>query len=241
MHQAEILEQVARGVPLDETLLDDRARARGPLPAVLVRDHAARRRRLDAAGRRRARRLAAALPRGARRHAGRGDRRARAARPRTSASRCTCATSTTDDRWAEHRDVAQAHGLHASWSIPILASDGERGARHARRVRRRAAPARRRAPADLLPARAARVDRDRAQGVRGTARAPVDARPAHRPAEPPAVPRPARPGDRALPAHEVERRRRCSSTSTASRTSTTASATTPATSCWSRSRASSSR
>ena len=29
-----------------------------------------------------------------------------------------------DDRWAEHRDVASEHGIHASWSIPIVASDG---------------------------------------------------------------------------------------------------------------------
>ena len=31
----------------------------------------------------------------------------------------------TDERWAEHRDLAHAHGLHASWSIPIVASDGD--------------------------------------------------------------------------------------------------------------------
>jgi diguanylate cyclase (GGDEF)-like protein len=31
----------------------------------------------------------------------------------------------TDGRWAAHRHIAEAHGLRASWSVPILASDGD--------------------------------------------------------------------------------------------------------------------
>src|SRR4029079_9990324 len=30
----------------------------------------------------------------------------------------------TDDRWVDFRDTAEAHGLRASWSVPIIASDG---------------------------------------------------------------------------------------------------------------------
>ena len=161
---------------------------------------------LDAAGRRRAE------PRP------RASSRCSTAR-RSSATACSCGAAAvlrepvyvrdvaTDDRWIDHRDVAAGARPARVVVDPDRRERRRRGARHARRVRGRAAPPRRGAPADLLPARAARVDRDRAQGVRGAARAPVDARPAHRAAEPPAVPRPARPGDRALPAHEVERRR----------------------------------
>ena len=134
--------------------------------------------------------------------------RHRAVRPRTSREPVYVRDVASDERWARpprRRDRARPARVVVD---PDRRQRRRRRARHARRVRGRAAPPRRRAPADLPAARAARVDRDRAQGVRGAARAPVDARPAHRPAESPAVPRPARPGDRALPAHEVERRRR---------------------------------
>ena len=190
-----------------ETLLDDRGRARGSLPAVLVRDHAARRRdrRRCASAPRRASRRASSSRSTARRC--RPPRR-RAARPRICASRCTCATSRATIGGSSIATSRSTHGLHASWSIPIIASDG--GAVLGTLDVYAAEP---RLPDDehrqifLLLAQLASIAIER-KAFEERPRAPVDARPAHRPAEPPAVPRPARPGDRALPAHEVERRRR---------------------------------
>ena len=189
-HQAEILEQVARGVPLDETLATIAAHGRGPLPGSRVRGFAARRRRRRRCGSARARACRSASA--TRSTSSRSDRAAaRAAPPRTGAPVVAVADIWTDPLWGElPRGRAGArHPRRVVDADPRLRRP--HGARHARRVLARRADARRRAPADPLPARAPRVDRHRAQGVRRTARAPVDARPADRAAEPAAVPRPA--------------------------------------------------
>jgi diguanylate cyclase (GGDEF)-like protein/PAS domain S-box-containing protein len=121
-HQAEILEQVARGVPLEETLSTIATALEGHFPrfscAIMLLDPESATLRVGAAPTLPVRFLEAVdgTP--------------------VSATGCTCGAAAemrepvyvrdiaVDDRWEQHRDVAQAHCLHASWSIPIVASDG---------------------------------------------------------------------------------------------------------------------
>jgi diguanylate cyclase (GGDEF)-like protein/PAS domain S-box-containing protein len=128
VHQAKILEQVARGVPLDETLLTIARALEDQFPrfscAIMLVDEA------DA-------------------DLGEGATLRGAVAPTLAtrvfeslfgtpiaASSCSngaaaysrepvyVADVTTDDRWVDHREIVLAHGLRAAWSVPILAADG---------------------------------------------------------------------------------------------------------------------
>ena len=117
-HQAEILEQVARGVPLDETLHDDRAHGRRSLPAARVRGHrcstpTATTLRIGACAE-----PAGGLPRSARRHRRSAPTAARAAPPRTGASRCTSRDIATDAAVGRATATSRTRTTSApSWSI----------------------------------------------------------------------------------------------------------------------------
>ena len=120
--QAEILEQVARGVPLEETLVTIAGALERHFPrfscAIMLLDADTSTLRVAAAP---------TLP-----------RRFLDALDGTpvSATAISCGAAAAlhepvfvgdvadDDRWAGRHDVARAHGVHASWSLPIVASDG---------------------------------------------------------------------------------------------------------------------
>ena len=121
-HQAEILEQVARGVPLEESLSTIASALEHQFPrfscAIMLLDAEMSTMRVGAAPS-----LAPLFLESL---------EGTAVSP-TSAS-CGAAAHlreavyvrdvACDDRSAECRDVAIEHGLHASWSIPIIAGDG---------------------------------------------------------------------------------------------------------------------
>ena len=121
-HQAEILEQVARGVPLDESLATIAGALEAHFPrfscAIMLVDAESETLRVGAAPTLPSRFLEAlegtpVSPTGASCGA--------AAHLREPVYVSDIAG---DSRSAEHRDVAGEHSLHASWSIPIIASDG---------------------------------------------------------------------------------------------------------------------
>jgi diguanylate cyclase (GGDEF)-like protein/PAS domain S-box-containing protein len=121
-HQAQILEQVALGVPLEETLLTIATALEGHYPrfscAVMLLDEESASLRVAAAPSLPARFLDALDG------------------TLVSLASASCGAAAhlqepvfvrdiaTDSRSAEHRDVAIEHAIHASWSIPIVASDG---------------------------------------------------------------------------------------------------------------------
>ena len=190
-HQAEILEQVARGVPLDETLATIARTVEDHFP----KPHRARSRCSTTTGMTLRIGACPSLPDRLRDaidglRVGPEQRFARHGRvpPRDRVGRRHL------DRSAVGRATATSRGRTrsaAAWSTPILATDGHTVLGTLDVYSRDAG-----LPDDeheqiVFAARAPRVDRDRAQGIRGTARAPVDARPADRAAEPAAVPRPA--------------------------------------------------
>jgi diguanylate cyclase (GGDEF)-like protein len=123
VHQANILEQVARGVPLNETLLTIARALEDQFPrfscAIMLLHEDGTTLRAGVAPTLAARVLESldGTP--------------------VAPSACSCGTAAylreavyvhdvmSDDRWIDHRDVAPEHGLHAAWSVPILASDGD--------------------------------------------------------------------------------------------------------------------
>ena len=126
VHQAEILEQVARGVPLDETLLTIARALEDQFPrfscAIMLvdDDDDGAGARLRAAWLRRSRRACSSrcTARRSPRHRGSSGAAAYLREP------VYVADVAGDDRWADHREIVLAHGLRAAWSVPILASDG---------------------------------------------------------------------------------------------------------------------
>ncbi|MGO9872754.1 MAG: EAL domain-containing protein [Acidimicrobiia bacterium] len=121
-HQAEILEQVARGVALKETLHTIAGALEGHFPrfscAIMLLDAQTSTLRVGAAPSLATRLVerfdgtpvsVGAITCGA------------AAAQRKPVYVCDVAV---DDRWIGYRDIAQTHGIHASWSTPIVASDG---------------------------------------------------------------------------------------------------------------------
>ncbi|MGH8976522.1 MAG: PAS domain S-box protein, partial [Acidimicrobiia bacterium] len=121
-HQAEILEQVARGVPLEETLSTIACTVEDHFPelvcAVSLLNPDDMTLRLGAAP---------SLPGGFADavdgvvvDAGGGSSAAAAHRR----SAVWVGEIATDPLWVEHREVALAHEIRAAWSTPILASDG---------------------------------------------------------------------------------------------------------------------
>ena len=149
------------------------------------------------------------------------------------------------DRPRAGRDRPPRRGPAAARLIAAIAAAGRRPAldrRVPRQPRRGRGLARRRGarhePAGRRVDRGDRAEharRQRAQGVRGRARAPGLPRHAHRPAQPGAVPQPRRARARQPAPRPPAAWRCCSSTSTTSSSSTTASATRRATSCCRRS------
>jgi diguanylate cyclase (GGDEF)-like protein/PAS domain S-box-containing protein len=121
-HQAEVLEQVARGVPLNQTLLTIAGALERHFPrfscAIMLTDTETSTLRVGAAPSLAARfvHLVEGTP--------------------ISVSAITCGAAAAlgepvyvadvvaDDRWIEHRDIAHTHGIHACWSTPIVANDG---------------------------------------------------------------------------------------------------------------------
>jgi diguanylate cyclase (GGDEF)-like protein/PAS domain S-box-containing protein len=120
--QAKILEQVARGVPLAQTLTTVAAALEGHFPrfscAIMLLDPSGSTLRIGAAptlapGFLEVLQTASTSP---------------------MAGACLAAADlrepvfvraiATDERWIDHRELAGAHELHAAWSIPIVASDG---------------------------------------------------------------------------------------------------------------------
>ena len=128
VHQAEILEQVARGVALDETLLTIARALEDQFPrfscAIML---------VDAAD--------ADIDKGATLRGGVAPTLATRVFESLdgtpiAASSCSSGAAaysreavyvrdvTSDDRWADHREIVLEHGLRAAWSVPILAGDG---------------------------------------------------------------------------------------------------------------------
>jgi diguanylate cyclase (GGDEF)-like protein/PAS domain S-box-containing protein len=121
-HQAEILEQVARGVPLDETLTTI---------ARTVEDHFPRLAcvlsLLSADGQTLQIGACPSLPSGFWEAIDDLPVGPLALSSGTAAHRHTATAVSdiaNDPRWAEYRELAHAYDLRASWSTPILASDG---------------------------------------------------------------------------------------------------------------------
>ena len=122
-YQAEILEQVARGVPLDESLLTIADALEGHFPrfscAIMLLDAESATLRVGAAPSLPPRFLDAL----------------EGAPLELSAASCAATAHlrepvfvrdiATDSRSEEHRSIAVAHDIHASWSFPIIASDGD--------------------------------------------------------------------------------------------------------------------
>ncbi len=113
--QAEILEQVARGVPLDQTLSTIATALEGHFPrftcAIMMLDPAGAKLRIGAAPTIPAQFLEAIG--------------SVSSSPIAGACEAVYVRDiAADERWAEHRDLACTYALHASWSIPIVASDG---------------------------------------------------------------------------------------------------------------------
>jgi diguanylate cyclase (GGDEF)-like protein/PAS domain S-box-containing protein len=120
--QTEILEKVARGVPLPETLRTIAAALEAQFPrfscVIMLLDEDGERLRIGGAPS-----LAPAfldVLDGLRVKAATGSCGAAASLRQPVYVRDIA----SDDRCADFRDVAEAHGLHASWSVPIVASDG---------------------------------------------------------------------------------------------------------------------
>jgi diguanylate cyclase (GGDEF)-like protein/PAS domain S-box-containing protein len=122
--QAEILEQVARGVPLNESLATIASALEAHFPrfscAIMLLNPETSTMRVGAAPTLAARFLgsvegtpvsATSAPCGAAAHLG---------------EPVYLRDVSTEDPSAAHRDSAVEHGLHASWSLPIFASDGGR-------------------------------------------------------------------------------------------------------------------
>jgi diguanylate cyclase (GGDEF)-like protein/PAS domain S-box-containing protein len=121
-HQAEILEQVARGVPLKETLETIASALEVHFPrfscAIMLLEPETSRLRVGAAP--------SLAP---------GFLELLDDTP-VSVTAISCGAAAAlreavyvkdvaaDSHWIEHHEVVQAHGVHASWSIPIVASDG---------------------------------------------------------------------------------------------------------------------
>ncbi len=121
-HQAEILEQVARGVPLAQTLQTIALTVEDQFPrfscGILLLDDAGATLQVGAAAG-----LATDVT---------------AAMDGLLVGPASCSAGTaayrrepvyvseisTDPLWVTHREIALAHGLHSCWSTPILASDG---------------------------------------------------------------------------------------------------------------------
>ena len=203
-HQAEILEQVARGVPLEETLLTIASALEGHFPrfscAIMLLDSESSTLRVGAAPT-----LAPRFLEGLE------------GTP-VSAIGGSCGAAAllrepvyvrdvaTDDRWIDHRELAETHGLHASWSIPIVSSDGDAvlGTLDVFVAEPRLPDEEHRQVFFLLAQLASIAIERKAFEERLAHQSMHD--PAHRAAESVAVPRPARSGDRAVPAHEVDRR-----------------------------------
>jgi diguanylate cyclase (GGDEF)-like protein/PAS domain S-box-containing protein len=121
-HQAEILEQVARGVPLEETLRTVTRTVEDQFPALVAAvslfDPAAMQLRIGAAP---------SLPDGFREGiddllVGPLNGSSGTAAHRRGA--VWVSDMWTDPLWNDHQELARAHGLHSAWSTPILASDG---------------------------------------------------------------------------------------------------------------------
>jgi diguanylate cyclase (GGDEF)-like protein/PAS domain S-box-containing protein len=126
VHQAEILEHVARGVPLDETLLTIARALEAQFPrfscAIMLLDSRADGETATLRGG-----VAPTLA-----------TRVYESLHGTPVAPTSCSNGaaaflrepvyvydvTSDDRWADHREVVLAHGLRAAWSVPILGSDG---------------------------------------------------------------------------------------------------------------------
>ena len=215
--QAQILRLIAEGAPLAETLGDDLRGGRGAGPRRAVLGDAGRRGRARAP---RSARHRACRPSTSRAVDGVPDRaasRARAAPPRTTARRSWSRTSSIDPRWDGCRELAAEHGLRACWSTPIFASSGDRVLGTFAVYHREPQAPTRRGRGDRGDGQPARGDRDRAPDVRGPARAPGAARPAHRAAEPRALRRVPHAGARARRSAASPRPRCCSSTWTGSR------------------------
>jgi len=120
--QAQILEQIARGVPLEESLQTIAGALEGHFPrfscAIMLLDPETSKLRVGAAP--------TLAPRFLESLEG----------TPVAADSPSCGAAafvrepvyvrdvTTDDRWSSHCVTAREHGIHAAWSIPIVASDG---------------------------------------------------------------------------------------------------------------------
>ncbi len=126
VHQAEILGQVARGVPLDETLLTIARALEDQFPrfscAIMlvddVDDHAGARLRAGVAPTLATRVFESLHGTPIAPSSGSNGAAAYLREP------VYVDDVTGDDRWVDHRETVLAHGLRAAWSVPILASDG---------------------------------------------------------------------------------------------------------------------
>jgi diguanylate cyclase (GGDEF)-like protein/PAS domain S-box-containing protein len=121
-HQTAILEKVARGVPLPETLRAIAEALEHHSPscscAVLLVDEEAQVMRIGGAPTLAARVLEVLDGTPIAATGGSSGAAAFLRRP------VYVRDVADDDRWIDHRDVAEEHGIHAAWSVPIVASDG---------------------------------------------------------------------------------------------------------------------
>ena len=136
--QKHVLEMIARGAELDETLTAlvqlVEAQSVDTLGSVLL---------LDDDGTHVRHRAAPSLPRpSSARSTDRSSANApaRAAPRRSAASRSWSRTSPTDPLWTDHRQLALSHGLRACWSTPILDAHGDLLGTFAIYLRRSAQP-----------------------------------------------------------------------------------------------------